>query len=184
MELKIIGGIYRGLKLSLDDANSDFRPTKNQIREALMSILVADIAKASVLELCAGSAIISLEFLSRGATKAVAVEKEPARIRKIGNLIKGREIETNFNFIQSDTESYLAHCTETFDLVFFDPPYYSNELTDTIPKVFSLLNEYGILIYEFASDDSYATMIISSLQGCSTTYKKYGNSSIAIIRSN
>ena len=181
MELKIIGGVYRGLKLAIPENVAEFRPTKNQIREALMSILVSDIAGARVLELCAGSSIISLEMLSRGAQSATSVELDANRVRQITKLLSNKPIAQKIDLHRNSAEKFLENCSDTFDIIFFDPPYYTNSLTDLLPQALEKLASYGLCIFEFASDDTHALLQVSSL-GLSLSIKTYGKSSIALLR--
>src|SRR5207249_3692007 len=53
----------------------DVRPTPDLVRQAVFNSLGARVEDARVLELFAGTGALSLECLSRGAVRAVCVEK-------------------------------------------------------------------------------------------------------------
>ena len=181
MELRIIGGVYRGTKLVLPDSQQ-FRPTKNRVREAITSSLLQDIPNASVLELCAGSAIMSLELLSRGAEKATAVELEKKRGTLFFQALKQPLLKEKLTWITADVATFLSSDTSEYDIIFFDPPYYTNELTDLLPQALTLLHPHGVLLFESATDDAYVAQVFSLLEGISIKEKRYGKSYIRTIR--
>src|SRR5471030_3210443 len=55
----------------------DVRPTPDLVKQAVFNSLGARVVGARVLELFAGSGALSLECLSRGAARAVCIEKSP-----------------------------------------------------------------------------------------------------------
>lgn len=64
--VRIIGGNWRSRKVSFAE-HAEIRPTPARIRETLFNWLQYHVAGARCLELYAGSGILSLEALSRGA---------------------------------------------------------------------------------------------------------------------
>ena len=177
MELKIIGGKFRGRKLKLSDDLTYFRPTKSMVREAVCSSISVSIAGAEVLELCAGSAVFSLELLSRGASNAVAVELDLERCKCIKQFSNDLNLDGDLTVFNRSVESYFSSNNRSFDIIFFDPPYKDNDLTDFIPYCLSALNDFGILVFEAASDDNYIEKYLN-LDGIRIKIKKYGKSKI------
>jgi len=61
------------------------RPTSDRVREAMFSILasLAEVEGAVVLDLFAGSGALGIEALSRGAARAVFVERDRAALAAI-----------------------------------------------------------------------------------------------------
>lgn len=100
------------------------RPTSDRAREALFSILQKRIPGAKVLDLYSGSGAVGLEALSRGAARAVLVEKSPtslrANVERLPPPRDGAEIEGKD---ASAALEALAGKGARFDLVFADPPY-------------------------------------------------------------
>ena len=78
--LRIIGGRFRGRIVRFPQAE-DVRPTPDRVRETLFNWLGQDLAELSTLDLYAGSGVLSLEALSRGAALAVAIDRDPAPVR-------------------------------------------------------------------------------------------------------
>src|ERR687894_2978210 len=74
---RIIGGVAGGRRIAVPSTGT--RPTSDRVREALFSALEARgaIEDAEVLDLYAGSGALGIEALSRGASTAVLVERDP-----------------------------------------------------------------------------------------------------------
>ncbi len=122
-QLRIIGGNWRGRKLSFPDVEG-LRPTADRIRETLFNWLAPDIQGARCLDLFAGSGALGLEALSRGAGESVLIEKHPAAAQSLEKnlaLLNAPEAKV----INADAISYLANYSnqKTFDIVFIDPPF-------------------------------------------------------------
>ena len=122
--MRIISGAARGRTLKVPDGR-EIRPTPDRVREALFSILTPTLRGASFLDLYAGTGAVGLEALSRGAARAVLVERAPGHVAVIrANLqttrLPGASIEQGEVLRVLER---LAARGERFDLVFVDPPY-------------------------------------------------------------
>lgn len=74
--LRVIAGEIGGRHLTVP---AGVRPTADRVREALFAALGAEtVAGASVLDLYAGSGALAIEALSRGAGRALLVERDRA----------------------------------------------------------------------------------------------------------
>ena len=81
-QLRIIGGQWRGRRLSFPDVEG-LRPTPDRVRETLFNWLAPIIEGARCLDLFAGSGALSLEALSRGAAEVVMVDRDPQVIARL-----------------------------------------------------------------------------------------------------
>ena len=104
----------------------------------------------NILDLCAGTGNISLEFLSREAGNVTSVDKHPVCIKFMYKLKKELGIEDEWLIVKNEVRGYLEKCTDTFDLIFADPPY---DLTfhDSVVRIIreqKLLNPGGICLIE------------------------------------
>lgn len=183
MDIKIAGGTFRGKKLVIPETFQDFRPTKSMVREAVCSSIQADISGANALELCAGSGVFSFELISRGATKVTAVELSEQRAAFISTTASQMGVEKKLSVINESVIAYLKRLskTETHDIIFFDPPYYIDALTDVVPVALQHLSDYGVLIFEYATDDMYAQSLAVP-EGFEARRKRYGKSTIQYFR--
>ncbi|MEJ5228851.1 MAG: 16S rRNA (guanine(966)-N(2))-methyltransferase RsmD [Pseudothermotoga sp.] len=116
--MKITGGVYKGRELK-SVADSRTRYTTSLVRQAIFSMV--EVAGASFLELFCGSAVVSLEALSRGASSAVAVDISKKAVRIA--VENAKLLQANLKIVNADFERFLRTCEESFDFVFADPPY-------------------------------------------------------------
>ncbi len=102
------------------------RPTSDRVREALFAML-GEIGACSVLDLFAGSGGLGIEALSRGAERAVFVERDALALRALrANLDSLDLAPPRVQVHRSDALAALRSARrrkETYDLVFVDPPY-------------------------------------------------------------
>ena len=160
-KIRIIGGRYRGRKISV--VHQEIRPTSDRVRETLFNWLNPKLANKSCLDLFAGTGILGIEALSRGARKVVFVDHQQDIVSEIKNQVTTLQLK-NASVIFSDSLSYLGNPKHLgpFDIIFLDPPFgvYSLEkLLERIDKT-KLLNAQGMVYYE--SNQSLENNIISN----------------------
>jgi 16S rRNA (guanine966-N2)-methyltransferase len=123
--MRVIAGSLGGRRLKAP-RGSVTRPTSDRVREALFAML-GELDGASVLDLFAGTGALGIEALSRGARRAVFVERDPAAAKVLqGNLaalgIGSGSAEVRRVDALAALESAREH-EDTYDLLFIDPPY-------------------------------------------------------------
>jgi 16S rRNA (guanine966-N2)-methyltransferase len=119
--VRIIGGVHRGRQVRVVAAPG-LRPTPDRVRETLFNWLGQDLSGAATLDLYAGTGVLTLEALSRGAALAVAVDRNPALVRALietAATIGIAGLETHV----ADALGYLRRERRQFDVVFVDPPF-------------------------------------------------------------
>jgi 16S rRNA (guanine(966)-N(2))-methyltransferase RsmD len=119
--VRIIGGTHRGRVVAFRGAGQ-VRPTPDRVRETLFNWLGQDLSGRATLEPFAGSGVLSLEALSRGASLALAIDRDPATIRTLranADALGLGVLET----VCGDAIATLARETRRFDAIFLDPPY-------------------------------------------------------------
>src|SRR5437879_8868285 len=75
VQLRIVAGSLRGRKI-LCQVHPGLRPTPQMVREALFSILGNAVPEQPFVDVFAGSGIVGLEALSRGASSATFIERD------------------------------------------------------------------------------------------------------------
>ena len=125
--MQIIAGSKRGAKLAMV-ADQSVRPTAQRTRESLFNILRAgrlplSLDDAIVLDLFAGSGALGLEAISRGASKAVFVEKSVDATAIIRQNITKLGFESACKIIQADCLKTAHWPHQPATLIFCDPPY-------------------------------------------------------------
>lgn len=121
--MRIIAGKWRGRPIVVPKG-LHVRPTMDRIRESWMNILQHKIPGAKVLDLYAGSGALGMEALSRGASFADFVEKNPDTVTKIRMTIEGLQAQDCTAVHNTDVESFVSKLgLEAYDVAFADPPY-------------------------------------------------------------
>lgn len=119
----------RGRKLTAPRGEGT-RPTSDRVREALMSSLVnrlgSDLGGARVLDLFAGSGALALEALSRGASRAVLVERDRGALRAIADNVDALDAKERVTVVTGDVFGAAMSRVAAmgpYALLFCDPPY-------------------------------------------------------------
>ena len=73
--MRVIAGEARGRRLEALPGTEITRPTMDQVKEAMFSIVQFDLPGARVLDLYAGSGQLGIEALSRGAARCVFLDE-------------------------------------------------------------------------------------------------------------
>jgi 16S rRNA (guanine966-N2)-methyltransferase len=123
--MRIIAGLRRGHKFE-GPIDRDTRPTSDLVREALFNILRDSVEDCAVVDLFAGTGALGLEALSRGATRAVFVERNRENAALIRNNLTTLKFEDRGNVLQSDAyrwvKGFQPKADEPF-VIFLDPPW-------------------------------------------------------------
>ena len=121
--MRIIRGKYGRRRFDVPK-NITARPTTDFARENLFNVIenITDIEGATVCDLFAGTGAVSWEFVSRGASKVVAVEQAPVQSAFIRS-VKEKLGDTSLTLFKGDVFRFIDRDTESFDIVFADPPY-------------------------------------------------------------
>ena len=145
--IRIIGGIHRSRILQVIDADG-LRPTSNRVRETLFNWLGQDLSGKKCLDLFAGSGALGFEAISRNAKSVVMIEKDSAvynQLQKNMNILK---IE-NLTIIRGESLHYLMNANDKFDVIFVDPPYSSELMSQALAMVSKYLTNNGVIFIEY-----------------------------------
>ena len=124
-ELRIVGGRFRGSKLSVG-GDPRVRPMKDRVREAIFNLVGPDVVGKHVLDLFAGTGALALEALSRGALVASLVERHFPTVDIIEQNVRTLGVEDKANIIAADAFYWVRHEWEPRTdswLVLCSPPY-------------------------------------------------------------
>jgi 16S rRNA (guanine(966)-N(2))-methyltransferase RsmD len=102
------------------------------VKEALFNILGSDVLDASVLDLFAGTGSVGIEALSRGAARAVFVEKLSKATATIRHNLRSTRLEANARIVRADVFQFLDKEPEAFDLIYVAPPQYQRLWAQTL----------------------------------------------------
>lgn len=155
--MRIISGKYKGKRI-VAPKNLPVRPTTDFAKEGLFNILSNRIAieGSSILDLCAGTGNMSLEFASRGANSITSVDDHPGCIKFINRMSREMDLST-IRTIRSELFKFIKKLQGNYDIIFADPPYGIHN-TEKLPDLIlakNVLNEDGFFILEHAADYNF-----------------------------
>ncbi len=169
--MRITGGQWKGRRPKIAKGFRG-RPTTDFGREGLFNLLRsrAEIAEAVVLDLFAGTGMVGLEFMSRGAESVTSVELDARATKGLSQLARDWELD-QWHIVRGDAVQFARKSLTQFDLVFADPPFDLPQLTKLPEAVLSgsLLVPGGWFILEHGerTDVSEASHYIET--------RKYGH---------
>lgn len=150
--MRIIAGEAKSKRLK-SRKGMNTRPTLGSVKESLFSIIAPYVEGSRFLDLFSGTGNIALEALSRGAKKAIMIEKDPEALRVIIENINGLGFEDRCRAYKNDAAravEILGRKNEKFDIIFMDPPYKEElctKVTEAVLKA-GILAEGGLVICE------------------------------------
>ncbi len=130
--MRIVGGKFAGRNLT---SPNDFRvrPTAEEVRVGLLKMLSADLEKARILDLFAGTGALGLEAISRGARYADFVEIGPSSLHALKANIAALRLREKTRVFKKDALPFAGALeADRYDIVFCDPPYGSRMLDRVI----------------------------------------------------
>lgn len=118
--MRVIAGRFRSRRLKALPGLST-RPTPDRLREALFSILAPRIEGAVFIDAYAGTGAVGIEALSRGATRAIFIERSRQAIRLIRENLAALGLLGSADIASGKASTLLPRYKA--DIVFLDPPY-------------------------------------------------------------
>jgi 16S rRNA (guanine966-N2)-methyltransferase len=118
--MRVIGGEFRSRRIKTLPG-LETRPTPDRLRETLFNVLAPVIADAVFLDAYAGSGAVGIEALSRGASRAIFVEKNRAAVEVIRENLSELGLEKRAEVFTGKTVTVLERVAA--DVIFLDPPY-------------------------------------------------------------
>src|SRR5579872_2288175 len=104
--MRVIGGEFRSRRLkSLPGLNT--RPTPDRLRETLFNVLAPGIPGCVFLDVYAGTGAVGIEALSRGARRAIFVEKSRTAADVIRENLTALKIEARAEVFTSKAATVL-----------------------------------------------------------------------------
>ncbi|MGV3620629.1 MAG: 16S rRNA (guanine(966)-N(2))-methyltransferase RsmD [Archangium sp.] len=154
--MRIVGGSAKGRTLATPKSDDVTRPTADRVRETLFNVLGQTCDDLEVLDLFAGTGALGLEAVSRGATKAVLVDRNREAVQLCRDNVKALKFDDRVEVIAGDvfpTLESFARTGRAFQLVFSDPPYALNAGVKVLEALNGLVTEGGIAVIETGRDE-------------------------------
>lgn len=156
--MRIVAGTAKGRALE-GPKGQNIRPTADQVRESLFNILGQWLDGQKVLDLYAGTGALALEAISRGAVSAVLVDRDREALGLCRKNAESLGFEAQVRILGmpvSRAVQTLGKEGASFDLIFADPPYAAEAITEVLEQVAAnkLLAPGGTLVFEHDRHES------------------------------
>lgn len=124
--MRIIGGRSKRTILTGPPDDKTTRPLPDRVRESMFNMLQGHLSEGpAVMDVFAGTGSFGLEAISRGAERAVFVERD----RKIREILRANitkiDAEAMSEIVEGDALGplALARCPSPVTIIMMDPPY-------------------------------------------------------------
>jgi 16S rRNA (guanine966-N2)-methyltransferase len=153
-QIRIVAGTLRGRKLTVV-VHEGMRPTPQMVREALFSILGNAVPGRAFFDVFAGTGVVGLEAVSRGASSARLIEMDPRQATDIQKYIDQFGVADKAQVIKADVyrwaERWVPVGTAPVNL-FLSPPF--PDLSEKAAEFLALVK----LLIEKSPDESVVTI--------------------------
>src|SRR5262245_61101696 len=123
-EVRIVAGSLRGRKIPCT-VSPGLRPTPQMVREALFSILGNAVPGRPFFDVFAGTGVVGLEALSRGATSVTFIERDFRLIDDLERHLKAFRVERSASIGRTDVYRWAERWQAPAEpvTVFLSPPF-------------------------------------------------------------
>jgi RNA methyltransferase, rsmD family len=162
--MRIIGGKYKRRRFDVPKS-FNARPTTDFAKENLFNVLqhYIDFEGITALDLFSGTGSISVELLSRGASRVVALEQRREHATFIHSVAKELGEEKHLQVLQADVFRFIRGAksqSSLYDFIFADPPYKLSEIA-VLPELIlgsGLLKPDGLLVVEHPQQYDFSSL--------------------------
>jgi len=147
--VRVIAGEAKGYTLKMVPGKGT-RPVSDRVKESLFNILGQRVVGAYFLDLFAGTGSVGIEALSRGAERAVFVERAGKAVRVIEENLEHTHLTEWADVLHVDVFDLIARCQEQFDIIYVAPPQYRGLWSETLLALdrHPLLTRRGVIVVQ------------------------------------
>jgi 16S rRNA (guanine(966)-N(2))-methyltransferase RsmD len=156
--IRIVAGSLRGRKI-MCHVTPELRPTPQMVREAYFSILGNAIPGRMFVDIFAGTGVVGMEALSRGAKAALLIERDPQLAKAIESNLRTFDLTRQAKLYRTDAYRWVAAWAAPPEPVniWFSPPF-----VDLKQKTDDLMNAIRTLQSKVAED---SIIVVQSERG-------------------
>lgn len=148
--IRIVAGQWRRAVIMVADSPG-LRPTLGRVRETVFSwlySLIGGLEGKACLDMFAGTGILGLEAMSRGAQYVKWIEKEPRLAKSIKDTLFKFKASDGFDVVCQDAFVALQKEKKQYDVIFIDPPFDQKWQMSAVEKAMYVLAPDGLLYVE------------------------------------
>ena len=153
-QIRIVAGSLRGRKLTCV-VHEGMRPTPQMVREALFSILGNAVPGRAFYDVFAGTGVVGLEAISRGASRTLFIERDNRLANDIDKRLREFGVADKVQVLRADVyrwaERWIPPGNDPVNL-FLSPPF--PDLTDRADEFLGLVRT----LLDKAPDESVLTI--------------------------
>ncbi len=145
-QVRINAGVWRSRLLKFPDVEG-LRPTPDRVRQTVFNWLGQDLTGKTCLDLFAGTGAMGFEALSRNAKSVTMIEQSALAFKALKQnqtLLNASEML----ILQQDALAFLSQNKQLFDIIFCDPPYNKDWLSQLLPQLKQHLAPSGVVYAE------------------------------------
>jgi 16S rRNA (guanine(966)-N(2))-methyltransferase RsmD len=152
-DMQVTDGKYKGVQLT-STASPKVRLTARRVREVLFEILSKRVRFARFLDLCAGSGIVGIEAVSRGASLCTFLERSAKMCHFINLNLQACQISLGHGeIVNLEAAPFLKRMAareREWDIIFYGPPYEADydEVLQFFARGVGIREKGGVLIIE------------------------------------
>ena len=156
--MRIVAGSAKGRVLAAPKSDDVIRPTADRVRETLFNVLGQRCDGLTVLDLFAGTGALGLEAVSRGAIKAVLVDRGPEALELCRQNVAALKFGDRVEILKASALEGIASLGKkkaVFELVFSDPPYALNAGVSVLEalQAAKIVSDGGVAVIEHGKDE-------------------------------
>lgn len=179
--MRVIAGTAKGRPLKAVPGMNT-RPTTDKVKEAIFSMIGPYFDGGLALDLFAGTGGLGIEVLSRGADKAIFVDREKVSIDVIRQNVNAANLADRSEIYRNDADravKAMAKRGDQFRYIFLDPPYKMTNMDEMLQSIAShnLIEQDAIIVVEHDSSHVYPEQFGGFVQ---RKYAKYGETAVTI----
>lgn len=155
------------------------------IKEAIFSILGDRVQGARIADVCAGTGTFGLEALSRGAAFAVFLEQSPTMARLITKNLETLGLLSCAEVWAIDARKGIDRLEKLtgMDIVFLDPPFFSDAGPDIMGGFLRAPRLWKLLIVRFHKKEVWPKKLLDASEDLVwlAKEKSYGESKVIFL---
>lgn len=151
---KITSGKFKS-RMILTPGTENTHPMGSRQRLALFNMLLPYLQGANVLDTYAGSGVLGIEALSRGAASATFIDNDAKAVATIRQNLSDLKI-TDITEVIADQVEHFSTMSQ-FDIVFVDPPYNiygPGVIWTVIRNLLPVIKKSGVLVLSHPPSDA------------------------------
>lgn len=149
--MRVISGTLGGRHFDAPSSNR-VHPMSDKVRGSIFSAL-GDLTGLRVCDAYSGSCALAIEAVSRGAESAIAIESTHLVAQTIKTNLISLGISEKVKVIANKVDTWLAYSSDTFDVIFADPPYDNLPQIKTLNMLAFKMKKSGILVLSWSGRD-------------------------------